>query len=69
MTKFHFFVGHLAEQASLINPVFVQGYSSESMVGTTAEIYAMSQHGPFHARIQRVVMQKYRFGLRLLMES
>ena len=69
MTKFHFFVGHLKQQASLINPVFVQGYSSESMVGTTAAIYAMSQNGPFHAKVQGVVMHKYRIGLRLLMES
>ena len=68
-TKFHYYVGHLAQQAALINPCWVQGYSSESMVGTTAQIYSMCQNGPFHARVQRVVMQKYRIGLRLLMDS
>eukprot|EP00974_Lingulodinium_polyedra_P129143 11208939-Lingulodinium_polyedra.AAC.1 len=67
--KFHFLIAHLTQQAALINPTWVQGYSSESMVGTTAQIYAMSQNGPFHARIQRTVMNKYRLGLRLLMES
>ena len=68
-TTFHFYIAHLTQQASLINPCWVQGYSSESMVGTTAQIYAMCQNGPFHARVQRSVMQKYRIGLRLLMES
>ena len=68
-TKFHYYVGHLAQQAALINPCWVQGYSSESMVGTTAQIYSMCQNGPFHARVQRVVMHKYRIGLRLFMDS
>ena len=67
--KFHFVIGHLAQQAALINPTWVQGYSSESMVGTTAQIYAMSQNGPFHSRVQKTVMNKYRIGLRLLMEN
>ena len=67
--KFHFVIGHLATQAALINPTWVQGYSSESMVGTTAQIYAMSQNGPFHSRAQKTVMNKYRIGLRLLMEN
>ena len=45
------------------------GYSGESMVGTTAQVYSMCQNGPFHAHIQEVVMTKYRLGLRLLMEG
>ena len=67
--KFHFMVAHLSGQASLINPTWVQGYSGESMVGTTAQVYNMCQNGPFHAHIQEVVMAKYRLGLRLLMEG
>lgn len=67
--KFHFMVAHLLGQASLINPTWVQGYSGESMVGTTAQIYSMCQNGPFHAHVQEVVMTKYRLGLRLLMEG
>ena len=67
--KLHFYIAHLLQQASLINPVWVQGYSSESMVGTTAQVYAMSQNGPFHTHVQKVVMNKYRVGLKLLMES
>ena len=67
--KFNFMVAHLVKQSSLINPTWVQGYSGESMVGTTAQIYSMCQNGPFHAHVQQVVMTKYRLGLRLLMED
>jgi len=40
--KLHYLVGHLATQALLINPVKVQGYMNESMVGTLSKIYAQS---------------------------
>ena len=64
--KLHYVCAHLGDQARLINPRFVQGYGSESMVGRVCEVYAASQHGPFHARIQSVAMLKYRTGLQLL---
>lgn len=66
MPKLHFVVAHLADQARLINPTWVQGYVSESMVGVVGHIYARSQSGPFRHGIQRVVMKKYRTGLHLL---
>ena len=68
MVKTHYAVGHMSEQAALINPRFVQGYSSESLVGTICEIYGASQSGPFRAHIQKVCMLKYRTGLRYLWE-
>ena len=63
--KLHYVVGHLGSQADLINPRYVQGYRSESMVGQVCGIYAASDSGP-HTQVQRVTMQKYRTGLKLL---
>ena len=40
--KFHFVLAHLGQQAALINPRFVQGYLSESMVGVVAALIAPS---------------------------
>lgn len=65
-TKLHYVAAHLGEQAMLINPVVVQGYRSESMVGEICRIYAESQNGPFRARVQRVALLKYRVGLHML---
>ena len=64
--KTHYVVGHLVEQAELINPRVVQGYMSESLVGVICDIYKMSQSGPFKHRVQQVALMKYRTGLRLL---
>ena len=41
--KLHVGLGHLGHQAALINPRFVQGYMSESMVGIVTTIMALSQ--------------------------
>jgi hypothetical protein len=37
--KFQSVLGHLGNQAALMNPRWVQGYASESIVGTTSSIY------------------------------
>eukprot|EP00974_Lingulodinium_polyedra_P064789 6260889-Lingulodinium_polyedra.AAC.1 len=63
--KLHYVAGHLADQAQLINPVYTQGYSSESMVGVLCKIYQLSQSGPFHRGIQKTVLTKYRAALQL----
>ena len=39
LPKHYYVVGHLPWQAKLVNPVYVQGYCYESMVGTLASIY------------------------------
>ena len=69
VTKFHFTLAHLAQQAELINPRWVQGYVSESMVGTASDIYSMCQSGPFHRVVQKTVMLKYRAGMKLMWEQ
>jgi len=63
--KLHLLVGHIPSQARLINPVRVQGYVNESMVGTVANIYKKSMKGPHHAISAGVVMRKYCTGLAL----
>ena len=62
-SKHHYVCAHLPWQATLINPRTVQGYMSESLVGAVCDIYKMSQSGPYHARVQEVVLLKYRTGL------
>ena len=66
--KFHYVVGHMGEQTSLINPRFVQSYGSESMVGAVTKTYGKSQSGPFHNVIQRTVVLKYKTGMKFLWE-
>jgi hypothetical protein len=61
--KLHYLVGHLATQSRLINPRYVQGYTSESMVGTMADIYGKSMAGPHHATVQAKFARKYCVGL------
>ena len=50
--ELHYVVGHLADQARLINPRVVQGYTSESMVGSMAGIHKKSMDGPHHRHVQ-----------------
>ena len=61
--KLHYVVGHLPTQSPLIHPRFVQGYTSESMVGSMADIYSKSMSGPHHATVQRKFAKKYCVGL------
>ena len=61
--KLHYAVGHLAQQATLINPRFVQCYGSEGLVGQFSNIWKTSQDGPFEATIQKKILGKYRTGM------
>lgn len=61
--KLHYVVGHLPTQSRLINPRFVQGYTSESMVGSMADIYSKSMSGPHHRTVQNKFAKKYCTGL------
>ena len=67
--KMHYVAAHIHAQAQVVNPRFVQGYASESLVGQICGIYAGSQSGPFHGHIQRMCFLKYRTGLKLLWEQ
>ena len=64
--KMHYVCAHLHTQAKLINPRHVQGYTSESLVDEICGIYAKSQSGPHHSRIQEVCLLKYRTAIKLL---
>ena len=63
VVKMHYVVAHLASQSELINPRFVQGYRSESMVGRICEIYSHSNRGLYREVVQRVSLLKYRTGM------
>lgn len=63
--KLHYCVGHLPDQSRLINPRYVQGYTSESMVGSMKEIYVKSMSGPHHKVVQHKFAHKYCTGLLL----
>ena len=64
--KMHYVVAHLADQAALLNPRYVQGYGSESMVGQMCNVYKASKKGPVQSLIQEQVMLKYRVGMTLM---
>ena len=61
--KLHYVIAHLPEQARLINPVKVQGYKNESMVGTLSNIYKLSMNGPHYDVSSATVLTKYCTGM------
>ena len=61
--ELHYAVAHLASQAKLINPRYVQTYGSEGLVGKVCNIYKASQSGPYHAGLQNTILTKYTAGL------
>ena len=56
--KAHYFM-HLPDQASLLNPRFVQNYINESLVGVMTRIWRSSANGPYQAVIQHTVCLRY----------
>ena len=65
----HYVLAHLSTQAALINPLYVQGYCSESMIGAMSKIYGFSMAGPAHPQIQEKCLLKYRVGLLMLLKD
>ena len=61
--KVHYACGHIPEQCKLLNPIYAQGYRSESMVGKVTAIYKSLQDGQFAEHIQRKAGEKYCLGL------
>ena len=57
--KHHYMAAHFAWQARLINPIKVQGYCNESMVGNLSLIYKKSMRGPHHEVSTRTVLKKW----------
>ena len=50
---------HLAYQAELINPRYVQNDAEESLIGVLTRIYHNSANGPYKRTVQKVVLYKY----------
>ena len=61
--KLHYAVGHMAMQAALINPRYVQTYGSEGLVGKVCQIFKKTMDGPYHATVQRKILRKYKVGM------
>ena len=61
--------GHMEQHAALINPRWVQGYGSESMVGVVTRIAAKCMDGPYGDKLQANMLSKYRVGMHLLMSD
>ena len=68
-SKLHYSVAHLAEQARLINPRYVQTYGSEGLVGKVTKIYKASLSGPWQSTIQGSILRKYRTGMMIRWKS
>ena len=60
---------HIPELAGHINPIRVQCYSEESLMGTTARVYKKSMFGRYKATVQKVVLCKRLTGLLLRLEG
>ena len=54
---------HIPKQAALINPVKVQNYMEESLVGKVAEIWHGCASGTYHSTVQHTALFKYILGL------
>ena len=63
--KVHYAVGHLAHQAILINPRFVQCYSAEGLVGKMTKVWKKSTDGPHRRVSQHKVVLNYLVGMAL----
>ena len=62
--KVHYML-HLPAQARLINPIFTQCYTEESMVGRVCKIWHSCANGPYQSTIQRTALLKYWVGFEL----
>jgi len=60
---------HAPEMAEIINPIYVQHYAEESLIGTTAKVWTMSMAGRYQGSLQRVVLTKRLTGLLLRCEG
>ena len=54
---------HVAEQAFMLNPRYLQNYQDEGLVGRVAGIFKGCKSGPFRKVIQRSALTKYIVGL------
>ena len=59
---------HIASQACLLNPRFVQVYGEESLVGRLAKIWSASAQGRYQRTIQKTVLLKYLVAMAIILE-
>ena len=59
----HHYLCEMMLQAHLINPRYVQCYKGESLVGRGCKFFRASMNGPFHATVQRTVLNRYVIAL------
>ena len=60
---------HLASQARLINPRYVQNYAEESLIGRLTRMWGKSANGAYELVAQFTVLARYFVGLELRMTS
>ena len=61
----HHWLQHLATQARLINPRFIQAYKEEGLIGRIARVSKSCANGPYSRTIQRTALTKYLVGVQL----
>ena len=59
---------HLSSFPGKLNPRFVQNYQEESLIGTTARIWARSAQGRYRRTIQKTVLIKKMVALMVRLE-
>ena len=60
---------HLPKFAQLINPIHVQCYGEESLIGTTAKVWRASMRNKYKDHAQRTVLIKRTTGVLLRFEA
>ena len=59
---------HLPRLAGIINPIYVQCYGEESLIGTTVQVWKKCMNGRYDKQAQRNVLLKRITGLLLRYE-
>ena len=60
---------HLPTQALLINPLFVQRYAEESLIGRITKMWRKSANGVYAPTGQEIVLARYLVGLEIRIKS
>ena len=66
--KFHL-VQHVADQAIMLNPRFLQNYQQEGLVGRIADIFSSTANGPRGKAMHKTALIKYLLGMTLRYED
>ena len=61
-------VQHLPSQAELVNPVMVQNYAEEGMIGRVTKVWRSCAHGSYMNGVQHTALLKALCALQILLE-